>query len=301
MSAVHTDTVWTAGRFDLRRGPPRVLFGRMYEDFSIELAAFPPGGRVFCIASAGCTAIALSTQHDVVAVDINPAQLTYAAARIAGAPMVLGTAEQLMRVGRAMLGLAGWRRATVDAFLDMEEPATQREYWREHLDSRRFRAGIDALLSVSALRGVYASPYLACLPARFGAVMRKRLERCIGTHPNRANRWLRALFAGELSTSAPPPAASAIRLVRDDAASFIERAPPGSIDGFALSNILDGATEHYRQRLYAAIGRAASPRATVVLRSFGEPADDGRYNRVADERSPLWGVVDVRPAAALAA
>jgi S-adenosylmethionine:diacylglycerol 3-amino-3-carboxypropyl transferase len=81
-------TAWEAGRLDAGRGPPRVLFGRMYEDPAIERAAFAPGGRVFCIASAGCTAMHLSPRHDVVAVDINPVQLAYAKSRIEGAPMV---------------------------------------------------------------------------------------------------------------------------------------------------------------------------------------------------------------------
>jgi len=35
-------------------------------------------GRVFCIASAGATAFRLADQHEVVACDINPAQLAYA-------------------------------------------------------------------------------------------------------------------------------------------------------------------------------------------------------------------------------
>ena len=44
----------------------------MYEDSAVELTAFPPGGRVFCIASAGCTAFDLAAQgHDVTAVDVN--------------------------------------------------------------------------------------------------------------------------------------------------------------------------------------------------------------------------------------
>jgi hypothetical protein len=104
-------TAWSAGRLDGAKGPPRVLFGRMYEDPRIEQAAFAPGGRVFCIASAGCTAIHLSLDHEVVAVDINPAQVDYAAGRIAGAPMAAGSAEKLMRVGRTLFPLAGWHAA----------------------------------------------------------------------------------------------------------------------------------------------------------------------------------------------
>ena len=49
----------------------------MYEDRAIELDAFPAGGHVFCIASAGCTAFELAARGDeVTAVDVNPSQLT---------------------------------------------------------------------------------------------------------------------------------------------------------------------------------------------------------------------------------
>jgi S-adenosylmethionine:diacylglycerol 3-amino-3-carboxypropyl transferase len=276
-----------------------VLFGRVYEDAAIERAAFPEGARVFCIASAGCTAIALSARHEVVAVDINPAQLDYAARRIAGAPMVRGTAEHVMRVGRALLPLAGWRPSLVRAFLEMEDPAAQREFWTAQLDTRRFRAALDALFSVAALRAAYAPHLLSVLPPRFGAVMRARMERCFSTHPNRGNPFVRALLAGELASEPSLPHAQRIRLAHADAAAFLEDAAPGSFDAFSLSNILDGAGEAYRKRLHAAVARAAAPGAIEVSRSFGEPAPDAQFNRAAEDRSLLWGIVDVRPVAAI--
>ena len=71
-------TAWQNGRFRAgRAGPRKLLFGCMYEDAEIELRAFQPGGRIFCIASAGCTAMRLAAHHTVVAVDINPVQLAY--------------------------------------------------------------------------------------------------------------------------------------------------------------------------------------------------------------------------------
>jgi S-adenosylmethionine:diacylglycerol 3-amino-3-carboxypropyl transferase len=300
-SPARLGTAWEAGRLDAGRGPPRVLFGRMYEDPAIERAAFAPGGRVFCIASAGCTAMHLAPHHEVVAVDINAAQLAYATQRIAGAPMVRGTAEHVMRLGRALLPLAGWKPSMLRAFLDLDDPATQHQFWKAHLDTRRFRAALDALMSVTALRAVYAPPLLASLPDRFGAVMRARMERCFRTHPNRANPWARALLVGEVSNEPPPPEAKAIALVHSDAATYLEQAPPASFSGFTLSNILDGAEDAYRHRLFRAVSRAAAPEAQVVLRSFGEPVGEMRSNRAADDRSILWGIVDVRPAATLLA
>ncbi len=72
-------TAWQAGRFDAGSGPGRILFGQMYEDAEIERRAFRLSKRVFCIASAASTALALCDEHEVVACDINPAQLAYAA------------------------------------------------------------------------------------------------------------------------------------------------------------------------------------------------------------------------------
>lgn len=292
-------TVWEHGRFDARGGPSKVLFGRMYEDASIELGAFRPGGRVFCIASAGCTAMKLAPQHDVVAVDINPVQLAYAERRFAGEPGVRGTAERVMAFARGFAPAVGWSAFRLRAFLDLDDPAAQAAYWRRHLDTRRFRAAFDGLLSLTALRAVYASPFLDFLPQHLGAVMRARMERCFGRHPNRSNAYARALLLGELADEAPPVAAKAIRLVRADAAAYLEGEPAGGFDGFTLSNILDGADASYEQRLIAAVKRAAAPDAVAVLRSFREAPVALPTNRAADDRAMLWGVVDVRPAAAL--
>jgi S-adenosylmethionine:diacylglycerol 3-amino-3-carboxypropyl transferase len=299
MSATVAETAWERGRFDARGGPGKVLFGRMYEDASIELDAFRPGGRVLCIASAGCTAMALAPRHKVVAVDINPVQLAYAERRFAGDRSTRGAAERVMAFGRSFAPLAGWWPSRVRAFLDLEDPAEQTAYWRRYLDTVRFRTALDGLLSLTALRAVYASPFLGFLPPRLGAVMRARMERCFARHSNRANPYARALLLGELPDTPPPSEAKHIRLVHADAAAFLEREPAGSFDGFALSNILDGADAVYERRLLAAVKQAAAPGASVVLRSFREVRPPLPTNRAVDDRAMLWGIVDVRPAVAL--
>ena len=125
------------------------------------------------------------------------------------------------------------------------------------------------------------------------------MERCFARHPNRDNTHARSLLLGEFADSPVPAEAKQIRLVHADAATCLETEAPESFDGFTLSNILDGAGDAYRQRLAAAVRRAAAPDAIVVLRSFGDPPAASPTNRAAEDRSMLWGIVEVKPAAAL--
>jgi hypothetical protein len=292
---MRNETPWEAGRFDARGGRKKVLFGRMYEDAAIEEAAFAGAGAILCIASAGCTAMRLAPQHAVTAVDINPVQLAYAEHRAAGGAMQIGSAERIVGIGRRLMALFGWRHRTLESFLDLEGTDEQMAFWNRHLNTAGFRLATDTLLSVGWLRSVYAAPFLEVLPPRFGRVMRGRLERCWATHPNRSNPYARALLLGDLSRERPMGGAR-IRFVCADVADFLESCAPGSFDGFTLSNILDGAPERYRERLFAAVLRAGSPDAVVVLRSFAEPRAASAGNQATRDRSVLWGFVDVGPA-----
>jgi S-adenosylmethionine:diacylglycerol 3-amino-3-carboxypropyl transferase len=289
-------TRWERGRLDARVGPRQVLFGRMYEDTSVELDVFRPGSRVLCIASAGCTAMKLAPHHEVVAIDINPVQLEYAARRIEGDPGFRGKAERVMDFMRFFAPLAGWWPSRVRAFVELDDPAEQMQYWNRELNTWRFRAALDGLFSFTALRSVYAPRFLDFLPKRLGQVMRSRMERNFARHPNRTNPYVRSLLLGELSSDPTPPEAGRIQLVHSDAAGYLESQPAGSFDGFTLSNILDGVDDAYRERLFAAVKRAATRDATTVLRSFGDAEADSPANRAEDDRAMLWGTVLVRRA-----
>jgi S-adenosylmethionine:diacylglycerol 3-amino-3-carboxypropyl transferase len=271
----------------------------MYEDAEIELRAFQPGGRIFCIASAGCTAMKLAAHHTVVAVDINPVQIAHVQERLGAAAIQRGSAERTLAFARTLGSLAGWHRRTVRTFLDLDDPEQQILYWQRHLDTRRFRAAFSFLFSRVVLRSVYSAAFLHSLPPNFGSVLRARMKRCFALHPNRRNPYAYALLLGNMPAARDAAEAPQIQLQCADAADFLERQPAGSFTGFSLSNILDGANLAYAQRLFATVRRAGAPGAIVLLRSFREPQSVTETNHAAEDRSMLWGVVDVRQASAL--
>ena len=267
----------------------------MHEDSNIELEAFPPASRVFCIASAGCTARALSSAgHDVTALDLNPQQIEYARARAAGAPEREGMAERLLGRARALFPALGWTESRRRAFLSMRDPSEQLHYWHRNLDTMRWRALIDTALSTSLLAFAYHTRFLAGLPPSFGPVIRSRLERTWRNHANHSNPYAWRLLLGETPPLLLPQARPGqLRFVCEEAATYLERSRPASFDAFSLSNITDGAPISYIHRLCAAVEHAATPGAPVVIRSFAEPANHINDNFAARDRSMIWGIVRV--------
>ena len=266
----------------------------MYEDAEIESEVFCGKDRVFCIASAGNTALRLADEHEVVACDINPAQLSYARRRAAGEPSEMGDAERALTIVRTFMPFVGWTRGLLRAFLALSDASEQVAFWQRHLDTRRFRAGVELLMSPMILRAVYAPQLLASLPPHFGSVVRKRLERGFARHPNASNPYARRLLLGIPGDEPLPRTPQNIRFVGGDAASWLESCAPHSFDAFSLSNILDGAEPVYRTRLGQAVRRAATEDAVVVLRSFAEPQPGLESNHAERDRSLLWGRVEVR-------
>ena len=288
-------TAWNAGRFDGRRRDTQLLFGQMYEDPCIEIDAFAGKERIFCIASAGCTAIALAAVgHQVTAVDVNTAQISYVEARLRGGDVKEGKADQLLARGRRFLPLFGWREPVLRQFLELENLAEQIEFWEAHLNTLRWRCMLDLFLHRSLLQIVYASGFTDSLPQHFGRKVRQRIERNWRTHANRSNPYAWRLLIGR--QNGPSKVVSPgidLRLTCADAATYLEDCPSDHFDGFTLSNIFDGASTEYRSRLLNAIGRTAAGGAVVVRRSFGEPADAQEEHWATRDKAMLWGSVSV--------
>ena len=289
-------TPWRVGPFRAR--PLGLFFGQTYEDPAIELEAFAPRSRVFSIAGAGSTARVLAAAgHCVTAVDINPAQLAYAEARDAGRLARMGAAERLLGFGRELARLAGWSRGKLEAFLSLTDCSEQSDFWDRELDTARWRFAVDTLLAPRLLSLCYRSPFLRSLPRDFGPRVRERLRRGWASHSNTRNPFAALLLLGR-SLPEPGAAVSPIRFVCAGAAEFLESCPAGTFEAFSLSNIGDGASPEYLQRLHAAIEHTSAAGAVVVSRSFGEPDAVVAGNRAGIDRSLLWGVVDVSPVGA---
>ena len=57
-----------------------------------------------------------------------------------------------MACARAFMPLVGWRRSTLRSFLSFSAVTEQLAFRHAHLDTRRFRAAFDALMSPAMLR-----------------------------------------------------------------------------------------------------------------------------------------------------
>ena len=285
------ETLWKKGT--------GVLFGQMYEDHAIEMRALPSGSRVFCIASAGCTALALAGSHEVTAVDINRAQLEYARQRAQGMPARRGLAERMMQGGRYVMKMAGWTRARLEHFLAMTDTTEQVAFWKRELNGLRFRVLFDLLIWKAAWIARILGPQRAILPpVRFGPTMRARLERGLARHANATNPYARRQFLGELPQSREK-AAIPVRFEHADAVEYLEQSPAGSFTAFSLSNIIDGVTSAYYSRLVAAVRHAGTRNAMLVLRTFADPVTRAGAELAAEDRAMIWGSVYVGEATSI--
>ena len=248
-------TPWQFGRFDGSHGESRLMFRRMFEDWSVELAAFRNQRRVACIASGGCTAITLANHgHEVTAIDINAAQIDHVRARLAGNKESDSDSERVLRVRRMLLRCLGVSRRTIHDSLSCSEADRQLELWNR-IWSRRTAHAARIAFHPAVLRMVYATRFVRALPKRFDQVLARRLRRGLAVHPNRDNPFVWQMFDGTRPAHLDPmisPAAT-IALMHADIVEFLNRKQPASFDAFSLSNILDGCTEPYRDVIHRTV------------------------------------------------
>jgi len=279
-------TAWSAGRLG-RSGKPRLLFGRMYEDSAVELRSLPRG-RVLAIASAGDVAFALAADgRDVMAVDVNAAQVEYVRDRMSGSAAHAGQADRYLSLAAKVLPAMGLTPGRLQRFFELDDPTVQVDAWRR-LAGRRFRTAL-AFAFGPALRLAYRGELARALPPGFAAELSARLERGFGIHANRRNPLARALFG--LPTTPTP--AQDIDVEHAEVVDYLRRQPPRSFDGFAFSNITDGAPAGFREQLLTAARGASCAGAVAVLRTLARPRSHEDAERAASDRALIWGGIEV--------
>lgn len=277
----------------------RLLFGWGYEDEAIEIAQFPSRGRVLVVAGTGEVAAALAaTGCDVVAVDANEIQLSYARRRVSGAPFELGSAERIMDVGRGLIRTSSraWTRPKLRAFLSEQNPAKAAEHWRRTLNSRGFRSILKATLRpASALTAVVQRDFGTAIQAGFADVVIDRLRARIGLVPPATNRFAWRLLLGEElpKWTFPERLRGTIDWRAADMLTTLRDAPAASFDGISLSNLGDGADPRRVDALWDAALRAVVPGGSVLLRSFRSAGDPQSTALAAKDRALVWGSIRV--------
>jgi hypothetical protein len=269
----------------------------MHEDWALEARVFPRGSRVLAIASAGTTALRLASRGDqVTAVDISAEQVAYLERRLEDCTEEDGAVDRLLARARRALGRIWAAERELVEFLLLEDTAVQVRSWRTRLDTLPFRGALALALHPRVLRCRFAAPFVESLPRRFSKTIRERMEEGFARHPNRSNPHAWRLLLGRDPPGSPPfdpPPPGSVRVVHAEATRYLEGCPPRSFDAFTLSNILDGAPAAYRTRLEAAVIRAATPGAAVVVRTLAEPGDRNEAEWARRDRSLIWGGIRV--------
>lgn len=282
-----------------------LLFGRMYEDSSIEASAFAAAqvaedAPVLCIASAGCTALALAARgYAVTAIDRNPAQIAYLSERMAGAPPREGRIDRLLSLGRRRLRLLGANEDSLREFLFLADPEAQISAWRQHAQAPLWHAVVDdMLISLWTRAGVMPD---STLRDDIRKMLQQRFEIGLSRHANRENPYLWRLFIGcdppiaNDANRAQPAIDFGSQLVVKvaDVIAFLESAPARHFAALSLSNLEDVLSADDLAQLHRAIAHAARPDAVVVRRSLSPTAIPSEAEWAARDRSFLWGRISV--------
>lgn len=179
-------------------------------------------------------------------------------------------------------------RAATLALLTAPNLDAQRAIYQTRWNHPLIRLVLRVGLSRPALRLVYGPEFVRLIPPNLGDIVPRGLERVFQDLPARTNPYLWQAFAArypedDYEHDALPPYLTPVGLrkvsarlaqtefVASDMATVLEGYAPGSLHFAALSNILEGMTETYGRRLFAALHRAAHPKAAAVLRFLLPP------------------------------
>jgi S-adenosylmethionine-diacylglycerol 3-amino-3-carboxypropyl transferase len=187
---------------------------------------------------------------------------------------------------------ATWRRiyhrlvhppAQCERWFELRDLEAQRRYYHEVWNTRVRHLFLRVVLNPVLFRwfSPTAGQYTHIRPATMLSAIRNRLERALTVIPTATNYFLSRLLLGKFLSGSDgepcylhPGAHDAIARARDhltmhtdDLTGLLERTPPGTVNGFALSNVVDWLQPASQERLLRAVVRTAAPGARLCIRS----------------------------------
>jgi S-adenosylmethionine-diacylglycerol 3-amino-3-carboxypropyl transferase len=149
----------------------------------------------------------------------------------------------------------------------------QRELFRREWDSRRWRALFTVLLNRAVFRKTYHPAFFAHVDnPSFADHFRRLADHTLTEIPMATNYFLQHMLTGTYGGARPPyletAGAGHLTIVDGSYTEYLRTLPDESVDGFAISNILEWFTPEQADDLFAEVVRTAVPGAGFVFRNF---------------------------------
>lgn len=149
----------------------------------------------------------------------------------------------------------------------------QRELFAREWDTRRWRLLFTLLLNRAVFRKTYHPAFFAHVDnPSFADHFRRLADHTLTNIPISTNYFLHFMLTGAYGAALPPylerAGAGHLTIVDGSYTEYLRTLPDRSVDGFAISNILEWFTPGQADDLFAEAVRTAVPGAGFVFRNF---------------------------------
>lgn len=154
----------------------------------------------------------------------------------------------------------------------------QRDLYRREWDTVRWRLLFTTLLNRAVFRKTYHPGFFEHVEnPSFARHFRALAEHTLTEIPISTNYFVHHMFTGAYPAGVPgglPPyletsfSPDGLTLVDGSYTSYLRTLPEASVDGFAVSNILEWLTPEQSEEMFAEVVRTAVPGARFVFRNF---------------------------------
>jgi S-adenosylmethionine-diacylglycerol 3-amino-3-carboxypropyl transferase len=149
----------------------------------------------------------------------------------------------------------------------------QRDLFAKEWDTRRWRLLFTLLLNRAVFRKTYHPAFFAHVEnPSFADHFRRLADHTITEIPISTNYFLHYMLTGSYGPALPPyleqAGAGDLTIVDGSYTEYLRTLPDRSVDGFAISNILEWFTPEQADDLFSEVVRTALPGAGFVFRNF---------------------------------